>query len=180
MKQFPVFRPQRASIRRKAFSESLRTQLFEVCVCFPERGRPLFASGSANSFEMEKEIKAIIEFSHQEKGKDVLVWGTETRNEIWAEEQLSLCHPNSLFFGSIQPTVVTCQRTSRTGESRSRPIKSGLAFWEGSVGWDKGRVVSSQGNTGSSWSVVLHGFKRHIKQALWWVLEVSIVRWDVD
>lgn len=70
MKQFPVFRTQRASTRRKAFSVSLRTQLFEVCVCFPERGRPLFASGSANSFEKEKEIKAIIEFSHQEKGKE--------------------------------------------------------------------------------------------------------------
>lgn len=108
------------------------------------------------------------------------MWGTETKNEIWSEEQLSLCRPNSFSFGSIQPTVVTCQHASRTAESRSRPIKSGLAFLEGRVGWGEGRVLSSQGIPGSTWSVVLHRFKRHIKQALWWVLEVSIGRWDVD
>lgn len=28
-----------------------------VAVCFPEGGRPLFASGSANDLEKEKEIK---------------------------------------------------------------------------------------------------------------------------
>ena len=34
MKRFPALRTQRASAGREAFSNSLRTQLFEVCVVF--------------------------------------------------------------------------------------------------------------------------------------------------
>lgn len=106
MKGFPALRAQRASLRRKAFSRSLRTQLFEVRVCFPEGGRPLFASGLANDSRKEKEIKGDAR-SHQAIGKETF-WheGAKTKNEVWLEEKDSLPHPSSLFFGSIQQNLI--------------------------------------------------------------------------
>lgn len=118
MKQFPVFRTQRASIRRKAFSESLRTQLFEVCVCFPERGRPLFASGSANSFEMEKEIKAIIEFSHQEKGKEKF-WCGGQKQGMKSGQRNSFLFATPIHFPLVQFSQLLLRASARPGLVRA-------------------------------------------------------------
>lgn len=107
VKWFPAFRTQRASVGRKAFRKSLRTQLFEVPACFPEEGGPLFARGLANDFKKEKEIKEMMEPSHQVAGKETF-WheGAKTRNTIWLEEKHSLPHPSSFFFGSIQQNLI--------------------------------------------------------------------------
>ena len=81
MKQFPALGTQRASIGRKAFSNSLRTQLFEVCVPFLEGGRPLFAGGSADDLEKRTEIKDKRACNQvtQRKGKRSLGWGVRNK-----------------------------------------------------------------------------------------------------
>lgn len=105
VKWFPAFRTQRASIRRKAFSKSVRTQLFEVRACFPEGGSPLFAGGLANDFKKEKEIKEMMEPSHQATGNEAF-WheGAKTRNKIWSEEKHSPPHP--VHFSSVQFSTI--------------------------------------------------------------------------
>lgn len=79
--KFPALGPQRASIGRKAFSDSLRAKLFEACVPFPEGGRPLFAGGSADDLEKKMEIKdkRACNPVTQRKTKSSLGWGVRNK-----------------------------------------------------------------------------------------------------
>lgn len=77
-------------------------------MCFPEGGRTLFASGSANDLGKGKEIEGRTSWNPVIKRKGKKFWGeAETGSTIWLEEQHFLPYPDSFSFGSVQLAVTS-------------------------------------------------------------------------